>query len=105
MSKQRILMVAAVCFVLLGTVAAGRGRRSEPKPDSVVTCISFNIFFVDGISLPDSIDVSECTPGGNISRCSPCILSLENQGCDVLDFDLLNEHDRIYQSAFVLSCE
>jgi hypothetical protein len=34
MSKQRILMVVALCFVLIGTVAAGIPH--ELKPDSLI---------------------------------------------------------------------
>ena len=108
MSKQRILMVVAMCFVLLGTVAAGRGRRSEPKPDSVVGC-SGGQYDVTALTVPESIDESSCTPfSGN--PCSPCIRSLENRGCEVVEpvrtTDVAVPGEGLFQfSTFVLSCE
>ena len=110
MSKQRILMVVAICFVLLGTVAAGRGRRSEPKPDSVVGCfVAGGQYSVSALTVPESIDESSCTPFlGN--PCSPCIRSLENQGCEVVEpvrtTDVAVPGEGLFQfSTFVLSCE
>ena len=111
MSKQRILMVVAICFVLLGTVAAGRGRRSEPKPDSVVGCFMAGggPYGVFALTVPESIDESSCTPGAG-DPCSPCIRSLENQGCEVIEpvrtKDELVLGEGVFQfSTFVLSCE
>ncbi len=107
MSKQRILMIVAICFVLLGTVAAGRGHRPEPKPDSVVGCfIAGGPYGVFALTVPESIDESSCTPG----LCSPCIRSLENQGCEVVEpvrtKDELVLGEGVFQfSTFVLSCE
>ena len=109
MSKHRILMVVAICFVLLGTVAAGRGRRSEPKPDSMVACVVVGgQYAVTGLTVPESIDESSCTPFME-ERCSPCIRSLENQGCEVVEPQsvVLTATDTgLFQgSVFVLSCE
>jgi hypothetical protein len=83
MSKQRILMMVALCFVLIGTVAAGIPH--DPKPDSVVGClVAGGQYQVFGLTIPESIDESSCTPlSGN--SCSPCIRSLENQGCEVVE--------------------
>ena len=82
MSKQRILMIVALCFVLIGTVAAGIPH--DPKPDSVVGClVAGGQYQVSALTIPESIDESSCTPlSGN--SCSPCIRSLENQGCEVV---------------------
>jgi hypothetical protein len=112
MSKQRILMAVALCFVLLGTVAAGRGRGhgNEPKPDSVVGCfVAGGQYHVSALTVPEAIDDSSCTPfSGN--QCSPCIRSLENQGCEVVqpvsttDAAVPGEGLRQF-STFVLSCE
>jgi hypothetical protein len=85
MSKQRILMIVALCFVLIGTVAAGIPH--EPKPDSVVTCYGGPFgesIDVSNSTVPASIDTTECLPAPGI-WCSPCIRSLENQGCEVVD--------------------
>ena len=110
MRKQRILMVVAICFVLLGTVAAGRGRRSEPKPDSIVACSAGGKFVVSGTTFPPSIDPSidesECERFGATPNCSICIRSLEHQGCEVLDIDAINfTSPGNYEAVFVLSCD
>ncbi len=116
MSKQRILMVVAICFVLLGTVAAGRGPRSEPKPDSLVGCVApppsasgtAAPWEVHGLAVPARIDESECVPFQGLS-CSICIRSLENQRCEVVDASVSAvtpaEGGIVGVSAFLLSCE
>ena len=107
MSKQRILMIVALCFVLIGTVAAGIPH--EPKPDSLVECLGFGQYVVHALTVPASIDESECAPFLGLS-CSTCIRSLENQGCEVDDVNLstitiADSGDMFSQSVFVLSCE
>ena len=106
MSKQRILMIVALCFVLIGTVAAGIPH--EPKPDSVVSCLGAfgDPMNINTFSAPVSIDSTECAKfhGWN---CSTCVRSLESQGCDILDVDTYNipEDGRASKAVFVLSCE
>ena len=106
MSKQRILMIVALCFVLIGTVAAGIPH--EPKPDSLVECVGFGHYAVQGLTVTASIDESECATFQLLS-CSTCIRSLENQGCEVDDVNLFAisaaSGDPFSQSIFVLSCE
>jgi hypothetical protein len=106
MSKQRILMIVALCFVLIGTVAAGIPH--EPKPDSVVSCFGAGggPMWVDTYSAPASIDSTDCTVPAGSNSCSPCVRSLEHQGCDVLDVDLFSFSDAPTGSKaiFVLSC-
>jgi hypothetical protein len=116
MSKQRILMIVALCFVLIGTVAAGIPH--EPKPDSVVTCQGAvtNPMGIYTYTVPASIDSSACafSPPDQFSLCSPCIRSLENQGCEVVDLgtefiplNFTGLPDRTMQqtATFQLSCE
>ena len=128
MSKQRILMIVAMCFVLLGSVAAGRGHRSEPKPDSLVSCtggpvhVGVGRYVVDNLTVPASFNPIRCfdvqapdfPPGGAGSTCSACIESLEHQGCEVLDVNLSladgilftgRAGDTLPHAVFVLSCE
>ena len=76
-------MIVALCFVLIGTVAAGIPH--EPKPDSVVTCsggLGHQNMHV--ITHTVQVDSSECSEGV-MGNCAPCIRSLENQGCEILD--------------------
>ncbi len=119
MSKQRTLMIVAICFVLIGTVAAGRGRMSEPKPDSLVSCSGpvptgsgpLGDFIVTTRTLPPSIESSDECATFEDRSCSPCIRSLEHQGCDVIRVDLLPRPFELFgfptgytESVFVLSC-
>ena len=118
MSRQRTFILVGVCFVLLGTVAAGRGRMSEPKPDSLVSCSGpvptgsgpIGDFLVTTRTLPASIESDECAPFEDRS-CSTCIRSLERQGCDTIRVDLLPRPFELFgfpagytESVFVLSC-
>ncbi len=106
MSKQRILMVVAVCFVLLGTVAAARehDKRHKPKPDSVLTCGGgFGPISPNAITVPVAIDTSGC----QTDICSQCLRSLENQGCEIIEFEVFKALDDVILTSivFVLSCE
>jgi hypothetical protein len=114
MSKQRILMIVALCFVLIGTVAVGVPH--EPKPESVVTCAGVGLpMAVRTHTVPASIDSSECPTGSGVPEsCSACISSLQNQGCEVVDLVtefIPRDHtllpDRMVQqtATFQLSCE
>ena len=112
MSRQLILMVVALCFVLIGTVAAGIPH--EPKPDSLVGCVapppsaSGGPWEVHGLAVPARIDESECVPFQGLS-CSICIRSLENQRCEVVNASVSAvtpaEGGIVGVSAFLLSCE
>jgi hypothetical protein len=115
MSKQRILMIVALCFVLIGTVAAGIPH--EPKPDSVVTCQGAvtNPMGIYTYTVPASIDSSACafSPPDQFALCSPCIRSLENQGCEVIDlateffalqYTQLPDRSVLQSATFQLSC-
>ena len=113
MSKQRILMVLALCFVLIGTVAAGLPH--ELKPDSVVTCAGLGLpMGVRTHTVPVSIDSSECPTGSGVpGACSACISSLQNQGCEIVDlatkfipkdFTNLPSRDVRQTATFLLSC-
>ena len=109
MSKQRILMIVALCFVLIGTVAAGIPQ--EPKPDSVVTCVSVDNASMAVLSRSVQVDSSDCpsVPGS----CSLCIRSLENLGCEVVDlvtefiprdWTFLPDRIMMQTATFQLSC-
>ena len=108
MRKLTTLFLAVAVYALMGIGGAAAdddSRKRQQRPDSMVACISFGQFFVDGISLPDSIDASACRPGGVTDKCASCIRSLENQGCSVLDLVVPVVETRGYQSVYVLSCE
>ncbi len=96
MRKLATLFLAVAVYVLMGIggAAAGDGaskkasKKSQKKPDSIVTCSeSAGTFVVDAITTPESITLDGCAPQVE-SSCSPCIRSLEKQGCKVVDQDV-----------------
>jgi hypothetical protein len=114
MSKQRILMIVGLCFVLIGTVAAGIPH--EPKPNSVVSCSGYAWpMGVRTHTVPVSIDSSECPTGSGVpGACSVCISSLQNQGCEIVDLvtefiprdhTVLPDRNEQQTATFQLSCE
>ena len=88
MSKQRILMIVALCFVLIGTVAAGIPH--EPKPDAIVSCHgdAGGGWLARWVTVPISVNRDACTSPQN--QCSPCVRSLEEQGCKVVEATVTN---------------
>ena len=92
MRKDRILMALVMFCALIGIAAAvhadgKRGKRHEPKPDSIVTCLGLseglNSYLAVWVTVPIPVNLDACTFPHN--TCSPCIRSLEEQGCKVLD--------------------
>ncbi len=87
MSKQRILMAIVMSFALMGIVVAAHadGKRQQ-KPDSIVLCRTAlnpsQVYFVAARTAPASVNLDQCSQP---SDCSPCVRSLENQGCKIVD--------------------
>jgi hypothetical protein len=77
----------------------------------VVCAGNFGPIHVRTTTVPASIDSSECVTFPEtefFGLCSPCIRSLEDQGCDVIDVDsfvLPAQEFADLHSVFVLSCE
>ncbi len=95
MSKQRILMIVALCFVLIGTVAAGIPHDQRHGPNSIVTCEGDDgDYFVANRSTPRFFGLTECSAGREDpfvrDRCARCIRSLEREGCEVGDVVVTN---------------
>ncbi len=128
MRKLATLFLAVVVYALMGVgVAAADGddsRKRQQSPESIVICGDQGIIQppndlprtrlgVQTITTPESIALERCDRG---APCAPCIRSLENQGCKVLDLIVnaggsgsgrgIPEFVIIGSNAvFVLSCE
>ena len=140
MRKLATLFLAVVVYALMGVgVAAADGddsKKRQQKPESIVICadqqfiglplplrpgleqevpvpIPRATLGVETITTPESIALERCDRG---APCAPCIRSLENQGCKVLDLIVnaggggsgagIPEFVIIGSNAvFVLSCE
>jgi hypothetical protein len=78
MKKIVILILAGLAFSWTPVVSA------EQSPESLVTCGAGLGNGLSMLSLPDTISTEEC-PGWEGGHCASCIISLENQGCKVID--------------------
>jgi hypothetical protein len=88
-----------------GAAADDDSIKSQQKPDSIVSCFPNGKYRVNASSVPASINSNECA-GFLQSECSPCIRSLEKQGCKVLDAVVtVTEVSDSPLSTFLLSCK
>ena len=100
MKKIIILILAALAFSWTPVMSA------EQSPESVVTCGVNLGDFISIASVPETINVEQCTPWED--SCATCVISLENQGCGVVD--VVVTHFREPESAvvtgttYLLSC-
>ncbi len=140
MRKLATLFLAVAVYALMGVgVAAADGddsRKRQQTPESIVICGDQGIvwqpgrllpgleqevpvpipratFGVETITTPESIALERCGRG---APCAPCIRSLENQSCKVLDL-IVNGGGSVpgtrgipefvigSNAVFVLSCE
>jgi hypothetical protein len=82
MKKIIISILAVLAFSWISAVSAGE-YPSKGSPESVVTC-GVNLGQIISIaSVPETINVEQCTPW--VDSCATCVISLENQGCGVVD--------------------
>ena len=95
MRKLATLLLAITVYVLMGiggTAAADDKSKKMEKPDSIVTCQGLGAggpgagFFSIWVTVPIPVKLDACLSDGTlIPACSPCVRSLEEQGCKVLD--------------------
>jgi len=82
MKKIIISILAVLAFSWISAVSAGE-YPSKGSPESVVTC-GVNLGQIISIaSVPETINVEQCTPWED--SCATCVISLENQGCGIVD--------------------
>ncbi len=129
MRKLTTLFLAVAVYALMGAgVEAADGddsRKRQQTPESIVICgdqgfiqqppndLPRTRLGVQTITTPESIALERCDRGVS---CAPCIRSLENQGCTVLDL-IVNAGGSVpgtrgtpvlsisSNAVFVLSCE
>ena len=112
MRKLSILFLAVAVYALMGIGVAAADPKGNEKPNSIVTCFSTSPdYFVGARTAPVFANLDQCSA---FSDCSPCIRSLENQGCEVLDlvtefipqsFSSLPTRTMFPTATFQLSCE
>jgi hypothetical protein len=105
------LVSAAHAPMGIGVAAADSddSRKRQQKPDSIVTCRgAAGDYVVNNRTTPTSVTLDQCSAIDE-DPCSPCIRSLENQGCKVVDVVVTNFDPRAQspgsRTSFVLPRE
>ena len=89
MKKIVIAILIFFAFSWISVVSAGdrHGKRvnwpGTGSPESTVTCAAGNGDIISNRSVPETINVDQCR--GFVDSCAPCIISLEDQGCKIVD--------------------
>ena len=78
------VILVVIAFSWISGVSAGNGSGKQ-SPESIVTCSGAGTTHP---SLPETINAEQCVPWG--ASCASCIISLENQGCEVVDVTSTN---------------
>jgi hypothetical protein len=93
-----LLLAGAICFSMgIGAATADPddSKKSQQNPDSIVTCIGLSGgYSVLWVTVPIPVNLDACAEPGPIAgaggACSPCVRSLEEQGCKVVDATVTN---------------
>ena len=111
MKKLVIAILVVVAFSWVSVVSADN-KPVEESPESIVWCLSaLGTHLVMTRSLPETINAEKCrtweqgvaTP----DPCAPCIISLEEQGCKILDVTVTHVTASGLDSpaTYLLSCD
>ena len=99
MKKIMILILAVLAFSWTPIVAA------EQSPESVVTCANAGgSYLIVTKSISGAINTDQCTASNPAYTCSPCISSLESQGCKTVDVVVENVAVGETLLTYLLSC-
>ena len=105
-----ILVVVAFCWI---SVVSAENRRGEESPESIVTCVNnagHGPHRLLNRSFPETINGEQCrTPVPDVTPdpCAPCIISLEDQGCKIVDVVVTHVADEGINVpvTYLLSCD
>ena len=109
MKKIVIAILVFFAFSWISVVSAGdwHGKRGNwPRtgsPESTVTCAAGNGAIISNRSVPNTINVDECE--GFVGLCAPCIISLEDQGCKIVDVVVTHKPPHNSMTTYLLSCD
>ena len=106
MSLFSNLLILLITLTWVSGVSADNPSRWH-SPESVVTCQTQGPmdYAVIALSVATAINTEQCaeTPDGFADSCAPCISSLENQGCKVVDV-VTGKSNEIPNVTYLLSC-
>ena len=110
MKKIVIAILVVVAFSWVSVVSA-ENRRVDESPESIVWCLSaLGTHLVQTRSLPETINAEKCRvgePDRYPDPCAPCIISLEEQECKIIDVNVahVTESGLDTSVTYVLSCD
>ncbi len=106
---QKIMIAILVLFAfswLVGCedyVVSASDLTSTESPESLVTCAAGNGDIISNGSVPETINVEQCRPFEDV--CAPCIISLEDQGCEIVDVVVTQFPEFKIMTTYLLSCD
>jgi hypothetical protein len=103
--KKIVILTLSVCALLWISGASAGKYPGKNSPESVVTCGPAGEYLVVTKSISKAIDEEQCRTHhtGGPDPCSPCISSLENQGCEMIDV-VVETNDSETLLTYLLSC-
>ena len=99
------LILVLFSFALITSVYADKKFKNQ-SPESLVTCqpAGPQKYIATAMSLPAIINTERCIETTDSAQsCAPCIISLENQGCRIIDV-VPGEYDEYPIVTYLLSC-
>lgn len=103
---MQLLLVSLVLIWSSGVFADESGNKTPQSPESLVTCLSVGTHGILSRSISGIVNEDQCKP---LDPCSPCITSLEGQGCKVVDVVVTNlmasENNAASMATYLFSCD
>ena len=105
--KKIVISIFVVSALFCISAVSAEKYPGKDSPESIVTCAHAGTYLLAGVTLPDTINADHCGTWVSDTQppdpCAPCIISLENQGCKVIDsvVDTIPEFTKV---TYLLSC-
>ena len=100
------VILVVLAFSWISGVSAEKKSGSK-SPESIVTCAAdATSYLIYGESISENINAGQCKTWStehDPDKCSPCISSLENQGCKIVDTVVGNTLE-LATVTYLLSC-
>jgi len=107
MIKILTTIFITLAFSFTSVLCAG-ADVPKPSPESMLICGTGLGDLISAHSLPDSINAERCEPNF-VNKCAPCLISLEQQGCMIVDVIVMTFRIEEYGvnhpgTSYLLSC-
>ena len=105
------LVINVILVVFAFTWTLGVSAQTEfrkQSPESFMTCAAGNGDSIKALSVPAIINKDQCPKFVQDPSCADCIISLENQGCRLIDVvvtqQLIPDGSNVASTTYLLSC-